>query len=139
MTGIILGILTFIVVMYFDVQTDYKRLKTNTIDHRRGAWIRAMALLPSFGCFYFPLDSLSIWHILLKILIVGGMMASWWWEFFDGWLNIKSGKEWRYTGSDDEDDAKTDNILQKLTYIEQAVLKWLLIITSTLTYIILCR
>lgn len=137
MTGILLGILTFLVVLYFDVQSDYKRLTTNTIDHKRGALVRTLALLPSFGCFYFPLDNLGWLYIFAKFIVVTGLLVSWWWEFFDGWLNTKRGKSWRYNGSDDKDDAKTDNFLQKLTPIEQMAVKWGLIITFTTLYILL--
>lgn len=137
MTGVLLGILTFLVVLYFDVQSDYKRLTTNTIDHKRGALVRTLALLPSFGCFYFPLDNLGWLYIFAKFIVVTGLLASWWWEFFDGWLNTKRGKSRRYNGSDDKDDAKTDNFLQKLTPIEQMAVKWGLIITFTTLYILL--
>jgi len=137
MLGIILGILTFIVVMYFDVQSDYKRLVTNTIEHKRGAIVRAIALLFPFGCFYFPLQSNDFWFILGKVIIVGGMMMAWWWEFFDGWLNTKRGESWRFNGSDDENDAKTDNFLQKYSPSKQAIIKWSLIIVFTIIYIIL--
>lgn len=139
MLGILLGILVFITVMYLDVQSDYKRLESNTINHSRGAWLRTLGLIPAFGCFYFPLDSLTFGHIALKIFIVAGLLFSWWWEFFDGWLNLKRGKSWRYNGSDDDNDAKTDNILQKLNPTQQALLKWGLIILFTISYIILIK
>lgn len=137
MLGVLLGILTFFVVLYFDVKSDYKRLSTNTINHKRGAIVRALALIPSFGCFYFPLENIQWWYWILKALIVACMMGSIWWEFFDGWLNTKRGKSWRYNGSDDADDAKSDNILQKLKPIEQMLLKWALIIGFTTLYVLL--
>ena len=137
MLGILLGIITFTVVMYLDVQSDYKRLQSNTINHKRGAFLRTLGLIPTFGCFYFPLDSLTFGHIALKMFIVSGLLFSWWWEFFDGWLNIKREKPWRYNGSDDIDDANTDNFLQKYTPKQQAIIKWSLIVLFTTSYILI--
>ena len=137
MIGIILAILTFVVIMHFDVQSDFKRLESNTINHKRGAWLRTLALIPTFGCLYFPLDSLTFGHIALKVFIVSGLLFSWWWEFFDGWLNTKRGKSWRYNGSDDTDDAGTDNFLQKYTPKQQAIIKWSLIVLFTTLYILI--
>lgn len=137
MTGVLIGILCFIIVLYFDIQSDYKRLNSNTIQHKRGAFVRALVLLPSFGCFYFPLENLQWWYILLKIVVVGCMMAAWWWEFFDGLLNLKRKESWRFNGSDDPNDAKTDNLLQGLSGPQQALLKWGLITVFTTIYILL--
>lgn len=136
MIGILLGIITFAVVMYLDIQSDYKRLESNTINHKRGAIVRTLALLPTFGCFYFPLENIQWWYWLLKGFIVIGLLASVWWEFFDGFLNLKRKKSWRYNGSDDSDDSKTDNILQKLSPKQQTVLKWGLISIFTILYIL---
>ena len=137
MIGIILGILSFVVVMYLDVQSDYKRIGTGTIKHKRGMWIRALALFPTFGCFYFPLESTTIWFIFAKMVVVAGLLMFGWWEFFDGWLNTKRRYSWRYNGSDDEEDAKTDDILQKYTSKQQMLIKWGLIIIFTTLYTLL--
>ena len=63
MLEILLGILGFIVVMYLDIQSDFKRLESNTINHNRGTWLRILGLIPVFGCFYFPLITI-IWSII---------------------------------------------------------------------------
>lgn len=122
--------------MYLDVQSDYKRISKNTINHTRGAIVRTLLLIPAFGCLYFPLSNLALWYIIIKAAIVGLMMAFWWWEFFDGWLNTKRGKSWRYNGSDDPNDAKTDNFLQNYTPKQQMLIKWGLIIIFTIFYIL---
>lgn len=137
MIGIILGTLWFMVILYIDIQSDYKRIESNGINHKRGAILRTIGLLPSFGCFLFPLDSLTISHILFKILIISGLLFSWWWELFDGLLNMKRKKSWRYNGSDDSNDAVSDNILQKLSPLQQGLLKWSLILTFTILYYVL--
>lgn len=79
--GIILAIVCFIVVMYLDVNSDYKRLETNTIKHGRGLIVRVLGLLSSFGCLLFPLDNLTWQHIGLKSIVIIGLLGSWWWEF----------------------------------------------------------
>ena len=137
MLGTILGIVIFTVILYLDVQSDYKRLESNTINHNRGTWLRILGLIPTFGCFYFPIDSLTFGHIALKVFIVAGLLFSWWWEFFDGWLNSKRGKSWRYNGSDDPNDATTDNWLQELSPPQQMWLKWGFIMIFTIAYIII--
>lgn len=137
--GIILAIVCFIVVMYLDVNSDYKRLETNTIKHGRGLIVRVLGLLSSFGCLLFPLDNLTWQHIGLKSIVIIGLLGSWWWEFFDGWLNTKRDKSWRYNGSDDPNDATTDNWLQELSPPQQMWLKWGLIILFTILYILICK
>lgn len=137
MTGIILAIIWTFIVMHIDVNSDYKRIKSNAINHNRGTWLRILGLIPSFGCLYFPLSSLTLLHILVKIAIVSGVLFSYYWEFFDGWLNSKRGYSWRWNGSDDEGDAKTDNFLQNYTPIQQAFIKWGLITIFTILYTII--
>ena len=137
MEGVILAIVWTFVVMHIDVHTDYKRIENNTINHSRGTQLRVVGLIPSFGCLYFPLSSLTIWYILAKIAIVSGVLFSYYWEFFDGWLNTKRGYSWRWNGSNDEGDAKTDNFLQNYTPIQQMLIKWVLIIVFTILYAII--
>lgn len=133
--GVILAILWFILILYIDIQSDYKRLETNTINHKRGAILRSVALLPTYMCLLFPVYGLAWWIILLKAISVGIVTASVWWEFFDGLLNKKRGKPWRYNGSDDDNDAVLDNFLQKYTPKQQMMIKWGLILISIISYI----
>lgn len=138
MEGVILAIVWTFVVMHIDVHTDYKRIENNTINHSRGTWLRVVGLIPSFGCLYFPLSSLTIWYILAKIAIVSGVLFSYYWEFFDGWLNTKRGYSWRFNGSDDgEGDAKTDDFLQNYTPKQQALIKWVFIMIFTILYVLI--
>lgn len=132
--AIILGIVFFWVALYLDVKSDLKRIDTNSINHTRGAIIRAVALIPSFLCFYIPLDNIQWWYLILKAVTVFMMMASVWWEFFDGILNKYRKKSWRYNGSDDPDDPKSDKFLKKLSPSQQGILKWSLIIIFITLY-----
>ena len=139
MLGVILGILTFVVVLYLDTKSDYKRIPTGNVSHGRGQVIRILALIPSFVCFMLPVHDESISVVIIKMFITAAMMAAWWWEFFDGWLNKIRGYSWRYNGSDDVDDAKSDNFLQQFSPKEQMIIKWGLIILFTSLYTIFIR
>lgn len=123
--------------MYIDVQTDYKRLSSNTINHNRGAWLRIAGLIPSICLLYFPLQSDSLLYTTIKLLASVGILFSVYWEFFDGWLNKKRGYSWRFNGSDDSNDASSDNFLQKYTPKQQAVIKWGLILIFLTGYILI--
>ncbi len=50
----------------------------------------------------------------LAVLLTAPMAAFWWLFLFDGFYNNKRNFNWWFTGSDDSDDPKTDNLLQKL-------------------------
>lgn len=129
MIFILIGILLFVAVLYWDVHSDAKRLSLGkTINHNKELLVRTLLLTPAI--FFLTLYNFSIIHIPITIFMVG----AWWWEFFDGWLNLKRDKPWRYNGSDDEDDAHTDDFLQGLRPNEQGVLKWGLIIIFTILY-----
>ena len=128
--GILLAAIWFVIVLYIDVKTDYKRLQTNTINHKRGFILRSLGLLPSFFCLLLPVNE----HIILKSLTIIGLLGSFYWELFDGFFNLKRGYKWRFNGSDDKDDAVSDNILQKISPLEQAFLKIGLIISFTFLY-----
>lgn len=55
MVGIILAIIWFTTIMYLDVQSDYKRISKNTINHTRGAIVRTF-------CSSFPLLGVYTFH-----------------------------------------------------------------------------
>lgn len=136
MLGVILGIISFIIVLIIDINSDYKRILTNTINHKRGTILRTVGLLPSFGCFYFPLENIQWWHWIIKGVIIIGLFISVWWEFFDGFLNKKRGYSWRFNGSKDKDDPEFDKILYRLKPYQQGILKWSLITLFIISYIL---
>lgn len=138
MIGIILGILLFAYVLHWDVNSDYKKWKNNIpVQHTKEAIIRALFLAPSFFCFFLPISNLILWQSVVKFFVTFFMMQAWWWELFDGFYNKMRGYSWRFTGSNDKDDAQYDNILQKMTLLEILALKWSLIIIFTTLYLIL--
>src|SRR5690242_19156693 len=124
MFGIALAVIWFYVILRWDVFTDYKR---QHIQHTKEAVKRSIFLIPSFLCLLLPVHHMLWLQIALKGIVSAGLIGSIWWEFFDGWLNLKRGYKWRFNGSDDPDDAKTDHFLQRLTPLQQGLLKWGLI------------
>lgn len=130
----LIGIILFFIVLMWDVYSDTKKIK---IKHTKEAWIRALFLIPSFFLLVIPFANIKWYMILLKSIVTILMIQAWWWEFFDGWLNKRRGHSWRFNGSDDKDDAKSDNILQKMSPLKQALLKWGFIILFTTIYILI--
>lgn len=118
---ILLGILLFIVTLVYDLYTDLKLWKEDKpIDHIRGSILRAIGLIPAI--------LLIGWPSFLFVLAL-------YWLLFDGLFNLKRNFGWWFTGSDDEDDAKTDDLLQKLKVNQQKALKFGLILIGLLLYI----
>lgn len=119
--GTILAAICFFLVLYWDVQSDYKKWLNNIpIKHTKEALIRSALLIPSFLC-------LSLPHIgLVKSLLCFGLIGSTYLLLFDGWYNLKRGQNWWFLGSVDADDAWWDKIQRKIP------LKWLKILKITL-------
>ncbi len=135
---LLVAIVSFYLVLRWDVYSDVKKWHLfNTtgdskylVKHTKEAVLRAVLLIPTSILLFLPERS------LIQIPIIIAMIIAWWWEFFDGLYNKKRGFTWRFTGSDDPDDAKSDDFLQKLTFKQQAMLKWGLIVIFTGLYIL---
>lgn len=82
--------------------------RAKKINHARGLVLRAAGLLPA--------AHLTGWVYLPLICAV-------YWLLFDGLFNVLRGLNWWSTGSEDPDDAKTDNFLQTLTRWEHVTVK----------------
>lgn len=123
-----LAVIIFAATLLIDVYTDIKRWKKGVvtddvkISHIRGALLRSFGLAPVI----FILG----WQ---SIPAVGFL----YWFLFDGLFNHIRGFNWWFTGSDDKNDAKTDDFLQSISLTKQ---KWIKIggtIISVILYIIL--
>jgi hypothetical protein len=64
------------------------------------------------------------------------MMAFFIWLFFDGLYNKIRGFNWWFTGSNDADDAKTDNFLQGLKLWQHVAIKVGGVVVTVTLYII---
>ena len=103
--GIFIAILTITV----DLATDYRKwLKQKPVNHVWGAILRMAGLAPALY--------LMGWEYTLLVLSV-------YWFAFDGLYNTLRGFGWWFTGSDDPDDAQTDNLIQQLKQWQHIALK----------------
>lgn len=107
------------------------------VDHGGKTVIKRLPFqLPAAICFCIYANNLA------AIPIAYIMMNFFWWEFFDGIYNIARKKKWRFNGSFNDighTDAFTDKMLRKMKPLQQALLKWGLILISVFVYILLIR
>lgn len=94
--------------------------------------IMAAACVPSIIIFTNE-SSLATW---LAAGVSAGMIAFFIWLFFDGFYNVLRGYGWFFTGSDDKDDAKTDDLLQRLPLWLHIVIKIGTLIALLTVYIL---
>ena len=136
---ILFAILFFAGALTVNVNCDYELIKKGIeIKHTQRALLKAIFALPTYILLLIPFKY-SFLHGLFSLFITAGLLFSVWWELFDGSLNLKRGKTWRYNGSPilKKDDSKLDKVLRKLKSIQQAVSKLSLIAIFLLSYIII--
>lgn len=102
------------------------------VDHKE-EWITVAIMSACTSGLLFAAMSKSF---LLSIPVVAGMLMSWFWFLFDGLYNILRDKDWWYTGTDDPDDAKSDDFLQKLELWQHIAIKVGLVLVFTFVYFI---
>lgn len=131
MLSILLAIIWFSGILYWDVISDYNRWMKESIDHTKEGIMRTFLLVPSTLLLCYP--EFSIWNIVASVIL----QATVWWELFDGFYNNKRRFHWRFNGTIEPDDPKLDIFLRKLSPRQQAALKWGLILISLIMYIII--
>jgi len=108
---ITIAIILFLAVLFWDIYSDYNKwLSSRVVKHTKEAWLRILLLSPSiilFTC----LGQNKNWTDLVYTLVMEFFI---YWTFFDGFYNISRGFNFWYTGTNDKDDAKTDNFLQSI-------------------------
>lgn len=133
MVSIILGLICFVIVLQWDVKSDYDKWTKNIpVDHTKEAWQRALYLLPSFILLFIPL-----WFNILGAIVVAGWMSTTYLLLFDGLYNQKRGYNWWFTGGVDPDDAWWDKLQRKIPLFLLKVLKIGIPILLTAAYVIL--
>lgn len=132
---ILLAILLFLVVLGLDLYSDYKKWITNrSVDHTFEAWQRAVFLIPSAIAFHMGIVNSSIWDMGVVLML----MFFCYWFLFDGFYNVLRGYNWWFTGSDDKDDAKLDDLQQFLGIKLTKIIKISGLVISAILYIRLC-
>lgn len=125
-------IIPFIIVA-IKVMLNYEDHQTNRpINHPKEWRVMALCSLPAvviFGIksslFLMPSEYLilEVLYTAAAFAIPAAMIALFIWLFFDGLYNKVRGFNWWFTGSNDPDDAKTDNFLQRLKLWQHVVIK----------------
>lgn len=110
---ILIAILIPIVTLIVKLVTNYKKWLHSPIikvKHSKEWLIMAACNIPAI--IIFTINSSLIWY--WAALLSGLMIAFFIWLFFDGIYNLLRGYGIFFTGSDDKDDATTDNFLQAI-------------------------
>lgn len=134
----ILSLISFFIVLKWDVNSDYKKwLDKKPVNHFKESLIRIVYLIPSVCFLAYPkiINIQNFWYVLLQILQSSLLLSALWWELFDGWYNKKRKFKWRFNGSVDLDDSKSDKFLYKIGDFWEGFLKIILILLFLLLYI----
>jgi len=106
-----IAIILPIIVLVTKLVLNYRLwLKHKAVKHSKEWFIMAAGCIPSI--IIFTMQSKLIWLAAGPLSAL--MIAFFIWLFFDGLYNKLRGFGWWFTGSDDADDANTDNLLQQL-------------------------
>lgn len=117
-----IGISWFFAVLIVDIVTDYlKFLSNRTVNHDKEGVRRFLWLLPSLVALSWSHS--PNWWALAVFVLVCFMEACNFNNLFDGFLNLLRRYGWWYTGSDDKDDARTDNFYQNKPFWIQPAIK----------------
>jgi len=128
-----IAIIIPIVLLIIKLVYDYRLwLGSKPVNHKKEWLILAACCIPSIVLF--TLQSNFAWYFAAPLS--GLMIAFFIWLFFDGLYNKLRGFGFWFTGSDDPDDAKTDNFLQSLKLWQHIAIKVGGLLLLILTYIL---
>lgn len=85
-------------------------INVRPINHTKEWCFMAIAAAPAI--YFYTMASSLAWYLAAPLS--AAMMAFFIWLLFDGLYNKVRGYNWWFTGSDDADDARTDNFLQSI-------------------------
>jgi hypothetical protein len=141
---ILIPIILFLIPLCLKLKDNFEKWKINVpVKHTEEIIPVVLAEVPA-GVFFFVLAD-NTWSLVAAT----GMMMFWFWFLFDGFYNLmrrwwrkKQGMlyshlTWWYTGTNDKDDAKSDNFLQSIKLWQHVFIKIGGIVLFTILYIIL--
>lgn len=114
-----LAVISFLAVLAWDVITDYRKwLIHRAVDHGAEAWLRVLLMIVPTVLFCIShTPQFDIW-VLANVAL---MEFFTFWLLFDGLYNRIRGYGWWFAGSDDEDDAWLDNIIQAWPWMAKII------------------
>lgn len=156
--AIIIAIILFFIPLAAKLYVDFNQWRKNqSVDHvREWKWVAGFEM-GTAGIFFIvgtnsknPTDGVDFAFLMLTIAVTALMISSWFWLLFDGlynlirkryakkhrWMLIVGQYDFWYTGSNDKDDAATDNLLQRLKPWKHKAVKIGAIILFTGLYVI---
>lgn len=114
---IIIAVIAFLVVLAYDLFSDYSVwIHGVRVNHGSGLKERIAVLTIPVLLFTIPLKGGFVWGLLLS----GAMCGFVYWTLFDGLYNVMRGFSWMFTGSVDADDAATDKFLRRYPWVQWA-------------------
>lgn len=120
---LIAAIVLLIAAIGFKLAVDYRLwLKEKHINHKKEWWRALVSVLtcsPSIALF--TIASGFTWYIALAVST--GLCFFFFWLMFDGIYNKLRRENWWFTGSDDKEDAVTDNFLQAIPLALHIIIK----------------
>lgn len=127
------GFILLALAIAFNVWYDYRLwLKEKRRPHKKGWRLKAVTSIPAIvtlswvgGYDWYYDGGLSVF-----------MSMSWFVFWFDGLYNVFRGFEFFYLGTNDNDDAKTDNFFQSIPIWVGIAIKIVLITGSTLLFLV---
>ena len=127
-----IAIILLLAALGYKLIHDLKLYMSNrSVNHKLG-WV-TMVLMCSPSIVLFTLSSNFFWYLALPIS--AGMCSAFIWLWFDGIYNLYRGYGFWFTGSNDKDDAASDNILQSIPLWAQVILKTVPLISLVYIYI----
>lgn len=142
----LIPIVLFFIPLLIKLRKDFwKWVEDTPVNHDKDwKWV-ALSELTTSGVFFFVLCPQPPFLAMVATI---GLITSWYWFLFDGlynivrkryakkegWKLINGQYDFWYTGSEDEDDSRSDNFLQTLELWEHIAIKIGLIILFTFLY-----
>ena len=99
---------------------DYKLWLKKIHPNHALEWV-VIALANSYPIYLFA--KASTLHLIYGAILSGAMVAFFIWVVFDGLYNLVRGYHFFFTGTNDSNDAKTDNFLQSLSLWQHVAVK----------------
>lgn len=135
---LVIAISLFIGAILFNSWFDWRKWKanlnaaSNRRNHKKGWRLKFVTCIPSVVFFALASDFLWVINLISVALMEVGLFSL----FFDGVLNIFKSQPFFYLGSDDDNDAHTDDFYQSMSHGWHITLKLIIAFATTGFYVL---